>query len=56
MAVMCSGLCAVLGAANDEYEIGGPLAGVSLPLYKTEHGEEPGCPGYIPELREKGED
>jgi hypothetical protein len=39
---------AVAGFANDKkenYEIGGPLAGVKLPLYPTYHGEAPGKPG-----------
>jgi hypothetical protein len=33
----------------EEYEIGGPLAGLKLPLYPTHHGEKPGHPGCIPE-------
>ena len=41
--------------AAEEYEIGGPLAGVKLPLYVGQHGEEPGYPGCIPELMEEGE-
>ena len=32
----------------DEYEIGGPLAGLKLPLFKTHHGEKPGYPGNLP--------
>jgi hypothetical protein len=32
----------------DEYEIGGPLAGPKLPLFKTQHGEKPGYPGNLP--------
>ena len=32
----------------DEYEIGGPLAGLKLPLFKTQHGEKPGYPGNLP--------
>ena len=42
-------LCvAVATQANgQEYEIGGPLAGVRLPLYKTQHGEPAGHPGCL---------
>ena len=40
-------------AGEQEYETGGPLAGVKLPLYKTQHGEPPGQPGCIPALHEK---
>jgi len=43
-------------AVQQTYEIGGPLAGISLPLYQTRHGEPPGYPGCIPELYEKGEE
>ena len=39
----------------EEYEIGGPLAGVRLPLAPTQHGEPPGYPGCIPELMASGE-
>ena len=39
----------------DEYEIGGPLAGVRLPRFVTQHGEPPGYPGCIPERMETGE-
>ena len=35
-----------------EYEIGGPLAGVRLPLFPTRHGEPAGHPGCIPTLAE----
>ena len=34
--------------AESEYEIGGPLAGLKLPLFSTQHGEEPGFPGCLP--------
>lgn len=30
-----------------EYEIGGPLAGVKLPLFPTQYGEAPGYPGVL---------
>ena len=39
---------AVLAAAED-YEIGGPLAGLRLPLFPTQHGEPPGYPGCLPD-------
>lgn len=32
-------------ARADQYETGGALAGVTLPLYPTQHGEPPGYPG-----------
>ena len=35
---------------SEQYEIGGPLAGIVLPRFKGQHGEEPGHPGCIPEL------
>jgi len=35
---------------DEHYEIGGPWAGVKLPLYEGEHGQPPGYPGSIPEL------
>jgi HEAT repeat protein len=44
---------------RQQYEIGGPLAGLRLPLFKGQHGEEPGYPGCLPELiasSEKKED
>ena len=37
--------------AAQEYEIGGPLQGVPLPPFPTQHGEPPGWPGVIPELQ-----
>ncbi|MGD8238113.1 MAG: hypothetical protein PVH68_06140 [Armatimonadota bacterium] len=43
------------GAEPDTYLRGGPLAGVPLPLYMTQHGEEPGHPGCVPELAAQGE-
>jgi len=39
--------------AADTYEIGGPLAGLKLPLSPTQHGEPAGYPGCIPELAQK---
>jgi len=41
-------------AAQEDYLTGGPLAGVKLPSYRTQHGEEPGHPGCIPELMNQG--
>lgn len=35
---------------SEKCEIGGPLAGIVLPKFKGQHGEEPGHPGCIPEL------
>lgn len=51
-------LAAVLGVAtmvyaqeaDDEYDVGGPLAGVQLPLFPTQRGETPGFPGCVPDL------
>jgi len=37
----------------EDYLIGGPLAGVPLPLYPTQHGEPPGHPGCIKALAEQ---
>jgi len=37
-----------------EYEIGGPLAGVKLPPFPTQHGEPPGQPGVLLEPGEDG--
>jgi len=39
--------------AQEEYLVGGPLAGVKLPLFKGLHGEPTGYPGGTPELQEK---
>jgi len=38
---------------EDDFLVGGPLAGVPLPLFPTQHGEPPGHPGCIPALTEK---
>ena len=38
-------------AADDQYEVGGPLQGVRLPLYPVQHGEKPGHPGCISALQ-----
>jgi hypothetical protein len=45
-----------VAADPEEYLPGGPLAGVKLPLFKTQHGEAPGYPGCIPELAAKGKE
>jgi len=43
-------LCTTIFADSkaDEYLTGGPLAGLKLPPYPTQHGEKPGYPGCIP--------
>lgn len=46
-------ICGVV-RAEEKYERGGPLAGLNLPLYKTQHGDPPGYPGCIPALIAKG--
>lgn len=38
----------VAAATEPSYEIGGPLAGVVLPLFPTQHGEPAGYPGCLP--------
>jgi hypothetical protein len=44
-------------AGEDEYEVGGPLAGLKLPLLPTEAGEIPGYPGTTaPDATEPGAD
>ena len=48
--IMLAG-CAVQAAEGKrelEYEVGGPLAGVKLPRFPTQHGEQPGQPGALP--------
>ena len=42
-------ILAAVAAAGEEYEIGGPLAGVKLPAYTTQHGGPAGYPGSLPE-------
>ncbi len=44
-----------LPAEEQAHEVGGPLAGLVLPAFPAQHGEQPGYPGSIPELSEKGE-
>ena len=51
------GWTATLAAAlalGAEYEVGGLLAGIRLPLYPTRYGEPAGYPGCIPELVQQG--
>jgi hypothetical protein len=48
-------LTTVLAAAAEDYEIGGPLAGVRLERFPTQHGETPGFPGCVPELMAVGD-
>ena len=38
-----------------EYEIGGPLAGVKLPPYPTQHGEPLGQPGVLLDTNDEGQ-
>lgn len=48
---LAAGLLFVMAAGaaeKEEYLPGGPLAGLDLPLYRTQHGEPPGYPGCIP--------
>ncbi|MGB2823778.1 MAG: hypothetical protein WBF17_22550, partial [Phycisphaerae bacterium] len=40
---------------RDEFLVGGPLAGLKLPGFPGEHGEEAGYPGCIPALMAKGQ-
>jgi len=44
----------IAGQTAEEYEIGGPLAGVKLPLFPTQHGEPPGYPGCLPDPAQPG--
>jgi len=44
--VVCAGPAA--SQEKPKYVVGGPLAGVPLPLFPTQHGEPPGYPGVIP--------
>jgi len=44
------------GQAKDEYLPGGPLAGLKLPPFPTQHGEPPGYPGCIPALQAEGKE
>jgi len=55
---LCCGLLAAMAAARSpepQYEIGGPLAGLRLPLYPTQQGEPAGYPGCVPELAAQGQ-
>jgi hypothetical protein len=53
LVVLLAGAARPLRGA-EEYEIGGPLAGVKLPLWPTQHGEPPGHPGSIPNSEFQG--
>jgi len=53
--LVCGWPVGPLPSAEPRYEIGGPLAGLRLPPYPTQHGEEPGYPGCLPELQQQGE-
>lgn len=48
-----AGLCS---SPAQEYNVGGPLAGVKLPLFPTQHGEPAGHPGAIPKTQFAGTD
>lgn len=52
---LMSCLVPLFSAQSDEplHQLGGPLAGVVLPLYQTQHGEPAGYPGCL--VDEKGE-
>lgn len=39
--------CVAAQERENEYDIGGPLAGLKLPLFSTQHGEPPGFPGCL---------
>jgi len=52
--VLLSPIAAAAAPQDDDYEVGGPLAGLKLPPYPTQHGEQPGYPGCIPELMGQG--
>jgi hypothetical protein len=49
-AFLCAGIAAAQ-SRTDAYEIGGPLQGVPLKLFPTQHGEKPGYPGCVPALQ-----
>nr|MCU0982533.1 hypothetical protein [Pirellulaceae bacterium] len=57
MVFLCGFIPAIAAAqtTGSECEIGGPLAGLRLPLYATRHGEPAGYPGCIPELAQQGQ-
>src|SRR5690348_12767740 len=38
------------GSKDLAYDVGGPLEGPKLPLFPTQHGEDPGYPGCVPAL------
>jgi len=56
---VCCALAAAMTAASmaeePAWEVGGPLAGVKLPPFPTQHGEPPGHPGCVPDLADQGE-
>jgi hypothetical protein len=54
LAVVAVLVCRI-GSPAEQFEIGGPLAGMQLDRFPTVHGEPPGYPGCIPELMEQGE-
>ena len=52
-ALALSGVLLCTAKAAEQFQVGGPLAGVELPPFPTHHGEPPGRPGHsegFPEL------
>jgi hypothetical protein len=45
--LLCAGVSVAASADDGDYVTGGPLAGVRLPPFPTQHGEPPGFPGSI---------
>ena len=54
-AIVSSVAVAVSPAGEPQYETGGPLAGLKLAPFPTQHGEPPGYPGCLPERMREGE-
>src|SRR5690348_3596368 len=51
IAAMFATACRAADGSKDlVYDVGGPLEGPKLPLFPTQHGEEPGYPGCVPSL------
>jgi len=46
--ILAACLCLPGAVRAGEYETGGPLAGLKLPPFPTQHGEKPGQPGELP--------
>jgi len=54
LSAVMTGAVSALPEEGDPYVVGGPLAGLKLPLFRTQHGEPPGFPGCLPGKDEKG--